>query len=85
MFVQVKFVHPVRTQRWRNVTLPVAVLWTLLAGWAAWDDFAQPAFVTWGLVVTSVYLVAVGVIQQATEKSDTMRPRPSLFVRRRKY
>jgi phosphatidylcholine synthase len=85
MFVQVKFVHPVRTQRWRNVTLPVAVLWTLLAGWAAWDDFAQPPFVTWGLVVTSVYLVAVGVIQQATEKSDTMRPRPSLFVRRRKY
>ena len=85
MFVQVKFVHPVRTVRWRWVTLPVAVVWTLLAGWAALADFAQPALVTWGLVVTSVYLVAVGAIQQATEKTDTMRPRPSLFVRRRKY
>lgn len=85
MFLQVKFVHPVRTVRWRRVTLPVAVTWTVLAGWSAWADFAQHALVTWGLIVTSVYLVAAGIIQQATEKSDTMRPRRSLFVRRQKY
>jgi phosphatidylcholine synthase len=85
MFVQVKFVHPVRTVRWRNLTLPMAILWTVLAGWAAWADFAQPALVSWGLIVTSVYLVAAGAIQQATEASDTMRPRRSLFVRRQKY
>ena len=27
MFLPLKFVHPVRTQRWRNVTLPMALLW----------------------------------------------------------
>ncbi|WP_209426012.1 CDP-alcohol phosphatidyltransferase family protein [Pararhodobacter sp. SW119] len=85
MFVQVKFVHPVRTVRWRNLTLPMAVVWTLLAGWAALADFTQPALVTWGLIVTSVYLLVVGVVQQATEKANTMRPRRSLFVRRQKY
>jgi len=85
MFVQVKFVHPVRTVRWRSLTLPIAIVWTVLAGWAAWADFAQPAFVSWGLIVTSIYLVAAGAVQQATEKPDTMRPRRSLFIRRRRY
>ena len=36
MFYPVKFVHPVRTQRWRMLTLPVALVWTGLAAWAAW-------------------------------------------------
>jgi phosphatidylcholine synthase len=83
MFVQVKFIHPVRTQRWRPVSLTVALVWTLFAGWAAWADFAQPGWVTWGLIVTSVYLLTVGAIQQATEKSDTMRPRRIFAWRRR--
>jgi len=83
MFVQVKFIHPVRTQRWRPVSLTVALVWTLFAGWAAWADFAQPFWVTWGLIVTSVYLLTVGAIQQATEKSDTMRPRRIFAWRRR--
>jgi phosphatidylcholine synthase len=68
MFRQVKFVHPVRTARWRGVTLPVAIAWTFLAGWSAWADFQQPQLVTWGLIVTSVYLLAVGAIQQLTER-----------------
>jgi phosphatidylcholine synthase len=28
MFLPLKFVHPVRTERWRAVTLPVAIAWT---------------------------------------------------------
>jgi phosphatidylcholine synthase len=83
MFARVKFVHPVRTLRWRPLTLTMAVGWTALAAWAAWADFEQPAPVTWGLVVTSVYLLAVGAVQQATEKSDTMRPRRIFIWRRR--
>lgn len=83
MFVRVKFVHPVRTVRWRPLTLAMALGWVALAGWAAWVDFQQGAWATWGLIVTSVYLLAVGAVQQATEKADTMRPRPSLFIRRR--
>ena len=53
MFVPLKFVHPVRTDRWRIVTLPMALAWTFFAGWAAW-----------GLVVTSIYLLFAGIAQQ---------------------
>lgn len=64
MFTPLKFIHPVRTARWRGISLPVAVIWTALAGWAAIADFAQPVAVTWGLIVTSCYLALVGIVQQ---------------------
>jgi phosphatidylcholine synthase len=64
MFVPVKFVHPVRTERWRNLTLPTALAWTLFAGWAAWVDFDPQSWALWGLMATSVYLVAAGGLQQ---------------------
>ena len=65
MFLPLKFVHPVRTERWRMVTLPVAIAWTFFAGWAAWVDFHPESWAHWGLVVTSVYLLGAGVAQQA--------------------
>ena len=83
MFFPVKFIHPVRTSRWRAVSLPVAVAWTLMAGWAAWTDFAQPQWVAWGLIVTSVYLLVVGAVQQATEPAGHSAPREPRFWRRR--
>lgn len=64
MFVPLKFVHPVRTERWRMVTLPIAVAWTFFAGWAAWVDFHPESWAHWGLVTTSLYLVFAGVAQQ---------------------
>ncbi|MCB1407089.1 MAG: CDP-alcohol phosphatidyltransferase family protein [Rhodobacteraceae bacterium] len=64
MFLRVKFVHPVRTQRWRAITLPVALAWVGLATWAAWLDFAQPQAVTLGLMATSIYLMSAGIVQQ---------------------
>jgi phosphatidylcholine synthase len=68
MFLRVKFVHPVRTRRWRVVTLPMALAWTALAGAAAWLDFAQPHWVTLGLIVTSIYLMVAGAAQQVLYK-----------------
>ncbi|MEP5632590.1 MAG: CDP-alcohol phosphatidyltransferase family protein [Tateyamaria sp.] len=64
MFLPLKFVHPVRTERWRNVTLPMALAWTFFAGWAAWVDFHPESWAHWGLVVTSIYLVFTGIAQQ---------------------
>lgn len=64
MFTPLKFIHPVRTARWRSVSLPVALVWTLLAAWAAWLDFGQPGWVTAGLIGTSIYLLGAGVAQQ---------------------
>jgi phosphatidylcholine synthase len=64
MFLPLKFVHPVRTERWRVVTLPMALAWTFFAGWAAWVDFHAESWAHWGLIVTSVYLLGAGVAQQ---------------------
>ena len=64
MFTPLKFIHPVRTQRWRAVSLPVALAWTALAGWAAWTGFDQPMLVTWGLILSTLYLASVGILQQ---------------------
>jgi phosphatidylcholine synthase len=65
MFTRFKFVHPVRTERWRMLTLPMALGWTFFAGWAAWVDFHPESWAHWGLVVTSVYLLGAGIAQQA--------------------
>ena len=64
MFLPVKFVHPVRTVRWRAVTLPMAMAWVVFAGWAAWVDFHPQSWAHWGLIVTSMYLVTAGMVQQ---------------------
>lgn len=64
MFLPLRFIHPVRTERWRAVSLPMALAWTFFAGWAAWVDFHPDSWAHWGLVVTSVYLLLVGVVQQ---------------------
>lgn len=64
MFLPLKFVHPVRTARWRGLTLPMALAWTFFAGWAAWVDFHPESWALWGLIVTSVYLTLAGIAQQ---------------------
>jgi phosphatidylcholine synthase len=68
MFLPLKFVHPVRTERWRKVTLPMALAWTFFAGWAAWVDFHPESWAHWGLIVTSIYLTFAGVAQQMFPK-----------------
>lgn len=70
MFVPVKFVHPVRTKRWRTLTLPMALGWTFFAGWAAWVGFDPQSYAHWGLIITSVYLMVAGALQQAIYGTD---------------
>lgn len=70
MFLPIKFIHPVRTDRWRVISLPMALAWTAFAGWAAWVDFHPESFAHWGLVITSVYLLCAGAIQQALYGTD---------------
>lgn len=64
MFTNLKFVHPVRTDRWRLVTLPMATAWVGFAGWAAWVDFHPESWASWGLVITSLYLTFAGIVQE---------------------
>jgi len=70
MFIPLKFIHPVRTERWRNISLPIAIAWTLFAGWAAWVDFHPQSWAHWGLIATSVYLVFAGILQQLIPSND---------------
>ena len=70
MFFPVRFVHPVRTQRWRIITLPMAIAWTLFAGWAAWVDFHPASWAHYGLMITSIYLLGAGAAQQIMHGKD---------------
>jgi phosphatidylcholine synthase len=64
MFLNLKFIHPVRTERWRAVSLPMAIAWIGFAGWAAWVDFHPESWALWGLMGSSIYLAVAGVAQQ---------------------
>jgi len=64
MFLPLKFVHPMRTERWRAVTVPMALGWTFFAGWAAWVDFHPESWAHWGLMLTTLYLLFAGIAQQ---------------------
>ncbi|MFY0596570.1 MAG: CDP-alcohol phosphatidyltransferase family protein [Cognatishimia sp.] len=73
MFLPLRFIHPVRTERWRVISLPMALAWTFFAGWAAWVDFHPESWAHWGLIVTSVYLLLVGLVQQILpEKTEIL-------------
>lgn len=71
MFLPLKFVHPVRTKRWRFISLPIALLWIFFAGWAAWVDFHPQSWAHWGLTLTSIYLVLAGIMQQILSSART--------------
>jgi len=63
-FLNLKFVHPVRTARWRLVTLPVALVWTGAIAVAAWTGFADNPLLTSVVTATSLYLSLAGIAQQ---------------------
>ena len=64
MFLPVRFVHPVRTLRWRRITLTATVAWTAAAALAAFQDFGPPAWLLWALALSSGWLLLAGTAQQ---------------------
>jgi phosphatidylcholine synthase len=64
MFAPLKFVHPVRTVRWRAASLSAAVLWLGLAIWATLSQFEVGLLAQGALIATSLYLLGAGVAQQ---------------------
>ncbi len=75
MFLPVRFIHPVRTARWRAVSLPVAMAWVIFAAWAIAVGFHPQSWALWGLTLSSLWLIGVGVAQQL------LPPPPALRVR----
>ena len=71
MFVPVRFIHPVRTQRWRLVSMPMTLLWVGFATLATLDQFTLNALTRWGLILTSAYLLLAGVAQMLIPASHS--------------
>lgn len=76
-FVPLKFIHPVRTVRWRRVNLPVLLIWAALAAWSVWERFAPGDAVKIGLLVTSVWLLFVGIVMQVVPERKSPEPAPN--------
>ena len=68
MFLPLRFVHPVRTVRWRPLTLGVTVLWLLLALVAIWGAFGLAPPLEWVFAGCSLYLLLVGIVQQVSAR-----------------
>ncbi|MDF3853564.1 phosphatidylcholine/phosphatidylserine synthase [Paracoccus sp. P2] len=68
MFTNLKFIHPVRTERWRLVSLPVTAAWVGFSVWAVLVDFHPESFARWGLLLSSLWLMFAGLAQQLTER-----------------
>jgi phosphatidylcholine synthase len=64
-FTPLKFIHPVRTERWYKLNLLVTLLWLVLAGWSIWANFDPPPPVKLGLLASSLWLLFVGIVMQA--------------------
>lgn len=73
MFLPVKFIHPVRTERWRAVSLPMMAAWVVFAIWAIAVDFHPQSWALWGLVVSSLWLLLAGPLQQAIPPQGRQR------------
>lgn len=64
MFVNLKFIHPVRTRRWRWISLPITATWILAAALSAWDNFPADSWAHIWLLLSSIYLCLAGIVQQ---------------------
>ncbi len=71
MFFPLKFIHPVRTVRWRMISLPITILWTVLSGYAAWHDFDISHATITLLAITSIYITFAGIAQQIIPEKTT--------------
>lgn len=80
-FVPLKFIHPVRTVRWRAVNLPVLILWAVFAACSVWERFEPGDLVRLGLLVTSVWLLFVGIVMQVIPPRKKAAPRAGIGQR----
>jgi phosphatidylcholine synthase len=69
-FFPLKFIHPVRTERLHRLSLGVTLLWCGFALWTMFADFRTPPLAAAGLIVTSLYLMLVGLFIQFVLERD---------------
>ncbi|WP_417668550.1 CDP-alcohol phosphatidyltransferase family protein [Roseibium sp.] len=67
-FMPIKFVHPIRVQRWRVPTLMITAIWFVAAAFAVIQGMNPDDWVRWVLTGTSLYLFSVAAFQQAIDR-----------------
>lgn len=63
-FVPIKFLHPLRVQRWRALNIALLAAWAVLAFVAVIEDLSPPLYVTLPLCLIAVYFFAIGLLRK---------------------
>ncbi|MCX5493963.1 phosphatidylcholine/phosphatidylserine synthase [Kaistia dalseonensis] len=69
-FAPVEFVHPVRVQKLRPVTLAVTLAWAIFSLLSVFASLEPGALVLAGLGATTVYLTVIGAVLQFTRNEN---------------
>jgi phosphatidylcholine synthase len=63
-FTPIEFVHPLRVRRWRPMTLAMTALWAAMGVLAVFTELHLPLPAAVAFAAASLYLAAVGAVQQ---------------------
>ncbi len=63
-FLPVEFVHPVRTVKWRPLTLSILLIWSAALAMALYQNFIIETWLFALITATSLYLFCVGAVHQ---------------------
>ncbi|QLF70436.1 phosphatidylcholine/phosphatidylserine synthase [Peteryoungia desertarenae] len=67
-FLPINFLHPVRVKRLRKLNLGIFLVWCALGGYALLLHFETPSWVVVGMILSSIYLYAIGAVMQLFPK-----------------
>lgn len=67
-FLPIKFLHPVRVLKLRGLSLTMLLIWAVLSVTAIAMNFAVPAWIKFGIVLTGLYLFAIGAVLQVLDR-----------------
>ena len=62
-FAPIKFLHPLRVQRWRVINIALLAAWAVLAFVAVVQDLAPGLYVTLPLCLIAVYFFLIGLLR----------------------
>jgi phosphatidylcholine synthase len=62
-FLPVPFIHPLRVQRLRILTVTLLVVWAMLAAITLWRDMMPGPWITAGLCGIALYFLAAGLLR----------------------
>ncbi|HET8544229.1 MAG TPA: phosphatidylcholine synthase, partial [Pseudolabrys sp.] len=62
-FAPIKFLHPLRVQRWRPINIGLLAAWAVLALIAVVQDLSPGLYVTLPLSLIAVYFFLIGLLR----------------------